>query len=134
MRRYQTPNSEATLQEQVCTYLKLQYPYVVFMSDMAAGMKLTMGQAIKRKKINSDRGLPDLVILHPVGEQHGLCLELKRAGTVIYKRDGSLRKDEHLEEQQEVLHRLDRLGYAAQFAVGFDQAKLHIDTYFASNL
>lgn len=134
MRRYQRPSSESTLHEMVCDYLRLRYPYVIFLTDSAAGMKLTMGQAIKRKRLNSSRALPDIFIAHPVSVYHGLWLELKREGTVIYKKDGSLRSDEHLREQAIMMNKLELLGYEAQFAVGFEQARIAIDDYFARNI
>ncbi|WOI85950.1 PDDEXK family nuclease [Rhodococcus qingshengii] len=135
MRRIAAFNSEHQLQEQVCQYIRTRYGSdIVFMSDMSAGMKLTMGQAMKRKRINSSRSLPDLVVLHPVGEFHGLCLELKKEGITVFKKDGTIRSDEHLQEQHEMLKRLDRLGYYAAFASGYDQAIETIDDYFARNL
>lgn len=134
MRRLASFNSEASLQEQVAQYIRLKRPAAIFMSDMAAGMKLTMGQAMKRKKINSSRALPDLVVLMPVGDYHGLCIELKKEGVTVYKKDGTIRADEHLQEQAEMLQRLENLGYDAKFACGFDQAQAVIDEYFARNL
>ncbi|WP_156424553.1 hypothetical protein [Arthrobacter sp. EpRS71] len=56
-------------------------------------------------------------------------MELKREGTVIYKQDGTLRKDEHLEEQAIMLQRLRDRGYKAEFAVGFQEARKLIDEY-----
>lgn len=60
---------------------------------------------------------------------NGMFLELKREGTRILKKDGKLVADQHIREQHALLVELERRGYAARFAVGFDQAKQIIDWY-----
>ena len=70
--------AEENLQIAVCNYLRAQYPKVLFNSDLS-GIKLTMGQAVKAKKLRSSKGFPDLVIYEPRGNYHALFLELKRA-------------------------------------------------------
>lgn len=59
---------------------------------------------------------------------NGLLIELKRDGTRLKKKDGSW-ASEHIEEQARVLQTLREKGYAAEFAVGFDEAKKIIDWY-----
>lgn len=59
----------------------------------------------------------------------GLFIELKKDGTRIYKKDGTLVADQHIREQHTLLVELERRGYMARFAVGFDQAKQIIDEY-----
>jgi len=127
-----TMKKEETLQLQVCNYLRLQYPNIVFSCDLASGMKLTVGQAVKAKKMRSNRGMPDLMIFAPSADHyyHGLFLELKAEGTTIYKKDGLLVADEHIREQAAVLDELRGLRYAAHFACGFEEAKRSIDFYF----
>ena len=122
-------NSEANLHEAVCDYIRLQYPNVLFNSDMS-GVKLTMGQAIKAKKLRSSKGFPDLIIYEPRNNMHGLFLELKRDGESLFKKDGSFKTD-HLKEQGEILKQLSKRGYLALFAVGFDMAKSFIDLYLS---
>ena len=121
-------NSEASLHEAVCDYIRLQYPGVLFNSDMS-GVKLTMGQAIKAKKLRSSKGFPDLVIYEPRGEFHGLFLELKRDGEGIFKKDGKTFKTPHLKDQSNIHKKLYKRGYCTYFAVGFDNAKNFIDSY-----
>lgn len=58
----------------------------------------------------------------------GLMIELKKAGTRLKKKDGTWASS-HLEEQNEVLNKLQKKGYAAYFAVGFEEAKDIIDDY-----
>ena len=42
---------EFELQCQICRYLRLQYPKVIFLSDTVASVKLTMGQATRNKQL-----------------------------------------------------------------------------------
>lgn len=132
-RQIYTSNSEATLHQQVCDYLRLRYPHVLFRTDMAAGMKLSPGMAIRHKRLQSGRAWPDLFIAHVNRTGSlvvcGLFLELKREGVRIYKKDGSLVSDPHIQEQAAVLERLRERGYKAEFGVGFDQCRLIIDEY-----
>ena len=144
--------TEAELQVQVADYLRLQYPSVMFHSDFGSGIKLTMGQAIKQKRQNGGRrAWPDMFIAEPRGvkasckvvmpedsvikeaqfieQKHGLFIELKKAGTRIFKKDGTLVADEHIREQFDVLEQLRKRGYMAEFACGFDEAKRIIDGY-----
>ena len=122
--------SEADLQVQVADYLRLQYPSVIFHSDFGSGVKLTMGQAIKQKRQNGGRrAWPDMALAEPRGKYHGAYIELKRPGTRIFKKDGTLVADEHIREQFDVLEQLRKRGYMAEFACGFDEAKEIIDNY-----
>jgi hypothetical protein len=123
--------NEALLQEQVCNYIKLQYPNVLFRSDLG-GIRLTMGQAAKVKRQQAGRAWPDLFIARPRGDLNrffsGLFIELKKEGTRLKKRNGQYASP-HLQEQADVLIELNACGYKASFAVGFDQAKRLIDDY-----
>lgn len=134
---------ETDLQAQVADYIRLQYPSAIFHSDFGSGIKLTMGQAIKQKRLNGGRrSWPDMFLAeqsvrhedvsdHAIGEWNyaGLFIELKREGTRIFKKDGKLVADEHIREQFDMLHDLRARGYAADFACGFDEAKKLIDDY-----
>ena len=134
--------TEAELQDQVADYLRLQYPGVLFHSDYGSGVKLTIGQARRQKRQNGGRrAWPDMFIAEPkmAKEQApdiyverywcGLFLELKRQGTRIYKKDGTLVADQHIREQFDMLEQLYRKGYMTAFACGFDEAKRIIDEY-----
>lgn len=120
---------ESDLQVQVADYLRLRYPDVLFHSDFGSGIKLTQGQAMKQKRQNGGRrGWPDMFLAEPKNGLHGLFIELKKAGTRLKKKDGTW-ASAHLEEQNEVLNALQKKGYAAYFAVGFEEAKDIIDDY-----
>lgn len=147
---------EQDIQAQVADYIRLRYPRAIFHSDFGSGIKLTMGQAIKQKRLNGGRrAWPDMFIAEPkytkaeckvldaadksvINEaftirehKFGLFIELKKDGTRIYKKDGTLVSDEHIREQYDMLEDLRQRGYAAEFACGFDEAKKIIDEYLA---
>lgn len=147
--------TELELQAQVADYLRLQYPDVLFHSDFGSGIKLTMGQAIKQKRLQGGRrSWPDMFIAEPknvkaeckvitdggvieearfLEQKYGLFIELKKEGTRIFKKDGTLVSDAHICEQFDMLEQLRRRGYIAEFACGFDEAKKIIDEYLKPN-
>ena len=83
--------------------------------------------------MNGKKFKPEIVVAN------GLFLELKKDGETLYpgprakKRfrsiDGKEYKTEHLMEQADVLYKLRDAGYAAEFAIGFDEATTIIDEY-----
>jgi hypothetical protein len=115
---------EESLQRQVCRYLRLQYPNIIFRSDYASGLQLTMNQAAIHKSLQSGRSWPDLFIYKPSRGYSGLALEIKRENNVIYLkrglRKGLLTSDPHIQEQALMLRELNDLGYFARFGIGFD--------------
>lgn len=145
MRRLLKYNSEHSLYEQIARYLQLQYPDVIYRFDIAADLKLTMGQAVKHKRLHPERGYPDLFIaktkeikvktvlgggyslveIKPLG---GLYIEIKKDGEKLTKKDGSWRTP-HIAEQAEALEKLRARGYKAEFGVGFSECKQIIDEY-----
>ena len=133
--------TELELQAQVADYLRLQYPNVLFHSDFGSGIKLTPGQAMRQKRLQGGRrSWPDIFIAEPEAKTvdrstntqrfySGLFIELKKAGTRIYRKDGRLVSDAHIREQFDMLEQLRQRGYVAEFACGFDEAKKLIDEY-----
>ena len=119
--------NEKTIHKQVCEYIRLQYPGVIFNSDLS-GIKLTMGQAVQVKQLRSSRAFPDLVIYEPREPFHALFLELKADGVKLFRRDGFWKSD-HLREQADMISDLKKRGYHADFAIGFDDARQKIDWY-----
>ena len=120
--------NEKDLQINICRWLKMQYPEVIFTSE-SSGLRLTIGQARSLAKQRSNKGLPDLMIFEPRGDYHGLFLELKREGEKVFRRDGQIRSDAHLQDQYSVINRLNHKGYLAGFAIGFDEARDMISKY-----
>lgn len=122
-------HTEFDLQKQVCQYLNIQYPDVLFLSDTIANLKLTIPQQARNKAIQkSGFKCPDLLILEPKGGYSGLFIELKVKN--IYKKNSDeLLKNSHVEQQNECIKILNRKGYKASFAIGFNEAKTIIDGY-----
>lgn len=145
---------ESDLQVLVADYIRLKYPDILFHSDYGSGIKLTPGQAIIQKRQNGgQRGWPDIFIaearyrinygrpesLTPMDRRYralqylkyGLFIELKKDGTRLKKKNGEWATP-HIAEQAEVLQALRDRGYEAEFAVGFEEARLLIDGYLGS--
>ena len=120
---------EAELRRMLARWLQYQYPNVIYRFDLAADLKLTMGQARKHKELHPKRGYPDLFIAEPRGKYCGMYVELKADGNSPYKRNGELKKSEHLQEQEVMLNKLNSRGYFAKFATGFNEAKGLIESY-----
>jgi hypothetical protein len=121
---------EYYLQKQICKYISIQYPEVLFLSDTVASVALTILQGVRNKEIQKESfKCPDLIILEPKGKFHGLCIELKVKSP--FKKNGELKKNEHLEGQQKSLFDLKQKGYLAMFSWGFDQTKELIDWYMS---
>ena len=130
--------SEAEVHFMVAQWLKLQYPDVIFRTDYGAGLKMTMRQAVNQKKLQSGDKYPDLFIASPTWQEVdglrvitscGLYLELKKGGTKLKKKNGEWATP-HIAEQAQLMERLERLGYVAEFACGFDEAVERIKAYF----
>lgn len=121
---------EKIIHQQVCDYLKLQYPNVIFTSD-ASGAKMSIGMAmeLKRKRCVNYK-IPDLLILQPTKDYKGLFLEIKKSSDDIFTKKGELRDSEHIQAQFKTIQRLNDLGYCSAFACGFNDAKQLIDNYF----
>ncbi len=120
--------TESVLHRQVCEYLKLQYPNVIFNSD-GAGNNLSRTQRGINTMLRSGRGYPDLFIAEPRGEYHGMFLELKKEGTRLYLKDDETPANAHIAQQLAMLERLNERGYYARFGVGWLLSKAQIDGY-----
>ena len=123
---------EQSIQQQVCSYLRKEYPHIMFRTD-GGGLKLSKTQAIQYARGQSHNGWPDLFLPYPSRGYHGLYLELKKDGTAIYltrgKNAGKLVGNEHIKNQAYILTRLNHLNYFARFAVGTKKAIDIIDWY-----
>ena len=132
---------EETLHLKVCDYLRKNYPNVLFRTDFSSGMKMSPWQAAKHKKFQKSRAWPDLfiaesgVVKFKEGplivnlRKNGMFLELKADGVKLYKKDGTLRKNKHIEEQAEMLEKLRNGNYYAEFAIGYKDAIEQIHEY-----
>ena len=121
--------SEYTEHKAVSKYIKTQYPNTVFTSD-SSGVRLSIGNAKKMIALKSIHKIPDLIILHPNKNYHGLIIEIKDKDKSPYLKNGKLSTSKHVQEQNKTLKYLSKLGYKAVFGVGFEQCKKIIDEYF----
>lgn len=123
------------------------YPAAIVVCDYAAGLNLKDTDRMQMMKTRSEDGQPDVSVDYPSRGYHGLRLELKAEGVVIFKKDGKLRaapytrkykrggklfikRGDHLQEQAATLNKYNKLGYYANFSVGWLQTKRIIDWYF----
>lgn len=120
-------SKEYNLYKAVATYLRLQYPKVIYRFDMA-GVNLSKAAAGRNKAIQHSSGYPDLFIAEPKNRFHGLYIELKAEGTRLRKANG-LPASEHIAEQMNRLSELQDRGYDCYLSAGFDNTKMIIDQY-----
>lgn len=123
--------TELSVHNQVCKYLKAQYPNVMFLSDFAAGIKMSIGMASRQSLQKSNHAFPDIMIFEPKLHYHGLFIEVKKDDSIYYKDTLTLKKNDHVENQLACLKELSRKGYMAQFGTGFDKCKQIIDWYMS---
>ena len=113
-------HEEYQLQKAVCKYLNLQFPDVLYLSDTIASCKLTMQQAVRNKAIQKEGfKCPDLLILEPRGEWHGLFIELKKESP--YLKSGKLSSNEHIQGQAKTIADLKGKKYWACFSWSLEQ-------------
>lgn len=127
--RARRENKEYAVCKAIATYLRLQYPSVLFHFDLA-GLNLSRAQAGMTKALNG-RGFPDLTIYEPscTGKYSALFLELKQEGTKLYNKTGKPATP-HIAEQFGIIEQLNQRGYYADFAVGLDACIKIIEQYF----
>ena len=121
--------TEENLHLKICDYLRKNYPDVLFRTDFSSGMKMTPGQAAKHKKFQKGRAWPDLFIAESNNFASGLFLEIKAEDVIVFNRNGKIRKNKHLIEQDKMLKELRKKGYRARFAIGYNQAIFEIQQY-----
>ena len=122
--------TEAEVQAQVCRYLKLQYPNVIFASDLS-GVRLPYGLANKVAPLKSGRAMPDMTIYRKRFGYGALAIELKRPGARVFYAKTHEPANDHIAEQVAVLQLLREEGYCAEMVSGFDNAKSLIDWYLS---
>jgi len=121
-------NNEYIICRQISTYLKLQYPKVLFHWDLS-GLNHSKAQAGMSKVIQCGRGWPDLFVAEKRGIYSGLFIEVKADGVNIFKKNSSEFTTPHIAEQSAMIDELNKRGYAASFCIGFNEAKMVIDAY-----
>lgn len=120
---------EFKLQCQVVSYLNYKYPDILFESS-PINLNLTKAQrqmmaAIQKKGFHP----PDIKLYESRRGYIGFALELKRE--TPYLKDGkTLKKSDHLENQQKSIEAMRTKGWLGGFYWDFDTIKTVIDWYF----
>lgn len=115
-RRKPHRQEESDIQMRLAFWLTTQHPDVIFTSALG-GIKTTIGQAVKLKRLGYRKGWPDLFFAEPRQGFHGLFVELKTE-TGLPSID-----------QIDLLDRFNRKGYKAVMCRGFDDAQKTIQEY-----
>ncbi len=124
-------SKEDHVQHQVIQYVLMKHGIQAIPLNTESSK--TPFERFKTKYLGLHRGIPDLFIPVSNNKYHGLFIELKADGVTVYKKNGDLRKSEHLEIQNDYHERLISNGYGAMFCIGFDHAKKVIDWYLRKN-
>lgn len=126
--------TEKQVHAQIADYLKILHPDLIFRSD-PAGLRLSFGMRKDLHRIsNPEKGFPDILILEPIGEYHGLAVEVKKNRDAVYKKNGTFKKCEHLETQISTMERLDKKGYCTALCCGFEEAITFIESYLLGKI
>ena len=116
--------SESMEQEILFSWAELnlrKYPMLEDMTASLVGVKLTMGQAMKAKKMGVKKAWPDIMLAYPSNGFHGLFIELKSLKGYATK------------EQKDRIDRFKKNGYAAFVCRGFVEAKKAIEEYLCKS-
>lgn len=116
--------SEWSVQLEFCKWVKHTYPDILFRSDEQNAKKRTpMMQNIMDIIDPYREGFPDVTFYEPRGKYAGLFIELKREGSGLWLKDGSMSTQEHFKKQAAYHQKLRDRGYCVEFAEGVDEAK-----------
>jgi G:T-mismatch repair DNA endonuclease (very short patch repair protein) len=99
-----------------------------------SGVRMTMGQAMQVKNLRSCNGFPDIVIYERNERFNALFLEVKKESPYLKNEFRTLKKDKHLEEQENIHKKLILEGYFACFVWNFEMAKDIIDRYYNNKI
>jgi hypothetical protein len=122
--------TEDKIQNALVLWLSYVLPKdVIVITNPYMGMAKTGYQAAKAKKAGLRPGQPDFIFIGKTKcQKAGVAIELKAVS--IYKKDGSLKKSEHLERQFAELNRYEKQGFAAHFSVGLQATQELIGKYY----
>lgn len=118
-------NAETKLQSKICGWMREQWPDLVFLSDFAAGLKLSPFLANIRAGQSCNDKVPDLYIFGPVKP---LIIEIKVSDDNLFLKDGMTLCSEHVQRQYETIKKLRKTCYA-DFGVGENDIKAMIRGY-----
>jgi hypothetical protein len=121
-------NVEDKIHHRICNFIRAEYPHVLFLTDLS-GLRVSERVAAKLKKLRSDNGIPDLLILEPRGPYKGLFIELKKDRDTIFTKKGTVHQKDHFIQQEYILKVLSHMGYKAVFGPGEEETKAIIHEY-----
>lgn len=119
--------SEKQLTIAIAQYL--QAKKILYRFELSADLKLTIGQAVRNKKIHPYRGYPDLLILEQKNGYGGLFVELKKEHSEVFKKNGEFKKNIHIEEQIAYHKLLREKGYMVVWGFGYKDTINKIQEY-----
>ena len=92
---------------------------------------MTIGQAVKVKKIQAGPSFPDFFVCEPRGGFCGLFIEIKTGLDKVFTcgGKGAMRQTQQIQEQCQMLKQLEQRGYMAVFGCGYDRCKTIINRY-----
>jgi hypothetical protein len=126
--------TELDIYKAFAKYMRIIHPKVIFHFDFGSGTYLSHKQASEQKAINPIRGYPDLFISEIRAGKHGMFVEVKREGVKTHTKQGNLVANEHIREQAAMLERLNKRGYHAVFAFGYEHLIKVVEDYLKNNL
>ncbi len=116
---------EDLLVKRVVTYLRGEYPSIIYNINLAADMRVSIGVARKNKALLGkwSKGHPDMIIYKTNKKYCGLFIELKATKTVP--------NSDHTRRQEAFMAILRLQGYRATFCCGYEECVKEIDWYMA---
>ena len=121
--------SEQQLTSKIAEYMRTYHPTIPFQVDLS-GEKLSKAAASRSSKSRAEMyKQPDLTIYVKKGKFGTLMLELKKLSTHPLRKDGKLKKSEHLEIQASSIEWLRKYGQCADFGVGYKDTIEKINKY-----
>ncbi len=121
---------ESDLQTKITKWLRSNFDGIIFFSDFAAGMYISNNYMKNTRSAQAcDGKYLDLTILRPSGKYHGLIIEIKCTDDDLFLVDGKTLKSDHVREQYDMILKLRKEGYAADFGVGEIDIKNQIVSY-----
>ena len=103
---------------------------ILYRFDIQADLPLKPYIAKRLKEtFKHDRGYPDLFIPYMRSGYGGLYVEIKVNSKKVFKKDGTLLKNEHLESQHKMHERLRNLGYKVEWGFGLVDSLEKIKKY-----
>lgn len=140
---------EEKIQLAFCDFVKKDYPDVIFSCDLASGLHLPIHIGALHKRMRSSRAQCDFFAAEPMMEINfcGFFLELKRDRDEVFTKDGRFKKKkskelvggvwmeyDHVQEQVEMIRKLRRRGYYADFGLGLEDCIFKFQAYMRKDL